>query len=137
MHSITLRLDFCYGHRIQHHDGKCKNAHGHNGVVEVYIFSRELDHLSMVLDFGHVKKLVKEWVDEHWDHKMVLAISDPLLDVMIGNGQPVYSMSGKPTAENMAKELYGVLDRLLASEQVTLGKVTIWETPNSCASYSE
>ena len=38
-HKITKKIDFCYGHRLLEHKGKCRNLHGHNGVLEIDIVS--------------------------------------------------------------------------------------------------
>ena len=39
LHKVTKVIDFCYGHRLLKYDGKCKNLHGHNGVLEIDISS--------------------------------------------------------------------------------------------------
>ena len=59
LHRITKSIEFCYGHRLVGHSGKCRYLHGHNGLLEVDIDAEELDAMGMVVDFGEVRDLVK------------------------------------------------------------------------------
>lgn len=79
MYSVTKRIDFCYGHRLLDYDGICKHPHGHNAVAEIEVRSGELDYRCMVCDFSDIKRIVKTWVDETIDHKMILRRDDPLV----------------------------------------------------------
>ena len=54
-HKVTKTVDFCYGHRLMEYDGKCRNLHGHNGLLEVDLEADSLDNLGMVMDFTKVK----------------------------------------------------------------------------------
>ena len=82
LHRITKMIDFCYGHRLLNYDGKCRHLHGHNGRIEVDIEARELDQLGMVLDFGVVKGVVRTWVDNNLDHRMLLCKHDPYVPIL-------------------------------------------------------
>ena len=132
MHRICKEIDFCYGHRLRDYDGKCRHLHGHNGRLEITFVAEELDERGMVLDFSDAKKLVKGWVDEHMDHKMLLRRDDPVLPYFEHTGEPFYLMDDNPTAENLAKEIYlNVSDKGWKVE-----KVKLWETPSSWAEYT-
>ena len=52
-------IDFCYGHRIPGHSGKCKNLHGHNARVEI-VCEGPLDELGMVVDFAEIKSRLSD-----------------------------------------------------------------------------
>ena len=67
MYQIVKSLDFCYGHRLLEHPGKCANLHGHTARVDVMLQSEELNSLGMVRDFSDVREVVKSWLDEHLD----------------------------------------------------------------------
>jgi 6-pyruvoyltetrahydropterin/6-carboxytetrahydropterin synthase len=75
--------------------------------------------------------VVKGWVDENIDHRMVLWRRDPLATVLIDMGEPVYLLDENPTAENLARHIF-----LRVSERgLRLSEVRLWETPSSCATY--
>ena len=132
MYSVTKRIDFCYGHRLLDHDGVCRHPHGHNAVAEIEVRAETLDSRDMVVDFGDIKRLVKEWIDRELDHRMILRHDDPLVKALQALGEPVYLLDSNPTAERIARLLFDVSrERGLAVERVTL-----WETPSSWASYA-
>ncbi|MDA1183728.1 MAG: 6-carboxytetrahydropterin synthase [Acidobacteria bacterium] len=132
MYSVTKRIDFCYGHRLLDHDGVCKHLHGHNAVAEIEVRADALDSRDMVVDFGEIKRLVKEWIDREIDHRMILRHDDPMVKPLQALGEPVYLLDSNPTAERIAQLLFDVSrERGLAVDRVTL-----WETPSSWATYA-
>jgi 6-pyruvoyltetrahydropterin/6-carboxytetrahydropterin synthase len=124
-------VDFCYGHRIPGHGGKCRHLHGHNARVEIEC-EGPLDELGMVVDFLEIKRLVSAWIDEHWDHRMILQRGDPLVEQLRAQGEPVFELEGPTTAENLARHLFGVA----RDAGLPVSAVRFWETPDSVASYS-
>ena len=133
LHRITKAIEFCYGHRIAGHDGKCRYLHGHNGLLEVDVESRRLDELGMVMDFGDVRDLVKCWIDANIDHRMVLYREDPVVPALTEMQEPLYLMDENPTAENISRHIY-VQARELGLD---VSEVRLWETPSSYATYRE
>jgi 6-pyruvoyltetrahydropterin/6-carboxytetrahydropterin synthase len=132
MYSVTKRIDFCYGHRLLDHDGVCKHLHGHNAVAEIEVRAEALDSRDMVVDFGDIKRLVKEWIDRELDHRMILRHDDPAVEALQALGEPVYLLDSNPTAERIARLLFDV-----SREQgLAVGRVTLWETPSSWATYA-
>ena len=132
MYSVTKRIDFCYGHRLLDHDGVCRHLHGHNAVAEIEVRAETLDSRDMVVDFGDIKRRVKEWIDREIDHRMILRHDDPLVKTLQALGEPVYLLDSNPTAERIARLLFDVSrERGLAVDRVTL-----WETPSSWATYA-
>ena len=132
MYSVTRRIDFCYGHRLLDHDGICKHPHGHNAVAEIEVRAEALDRRNMVVDFGDIKRLVKEWIDRELDHRMILRHDDPLVKALQELGEPVYLLDSNPTVERIARLLFDV-----SREQgLPVDRVTVWETPSSWATYT-
>ena len=132
-HKVTKSIDFCYGHRLLEYDGKCKHLHGHNGLIEVDIEADSLDSLGMVMDFTSVRDIVKGWVDENLDHKMLLRRDDPVVPILEELGEPIYLLDDNPTAENIAKHIY-----LQARNQgLNMAEIRLWESPSSYATYRE
>ncbi len=133
MFQITKTIDFCCGHRLSKHKGKCRNLHGHNCAVEVSIRSGELDAGGMVLDFSELEAKIRGWIDKNLDHRMLLNKSDKLARVLKKCGQPCFLMDGEPTAENIARAIYNGIKKA----GVKAEEVIVWETPRSSASYGE
>src|SRR6476661_8702181 len=79
MFQVTRELHFCYGHRLLHYEGKCRNLHGHNGRAVITLETSALDSLGMVVDFSKIKKVVSAWLDANLDHRMLLHKDDPVL----------------------------------------------------------
>ena len=130
-YQVTKVIEFAYGHRLLDYDGKCRYLHGHNGVVEVDIDAQALDRLGMVVDFGQVNDVVKTWVNDNLDHRMLLSRLDPVVPILQGMNEPLFLMDENPTAENIAKVIWTAAHTagLLVSE------IRLWETGTSRATY--
>ena len=85
----------------------------------------------MVCDFSDIKRVMKTWIDEKLDHKMILRQDDPLVPVLEELGEPVYRIEVNPTAENIARLLY----EQAVEAGLPISKVTLWETVDSFAVY--
>ena len=133
IHKVTKEIHFCYGHRLINYDGKCQHLHGHNGKIEIEIVAEQLDNRGMVIDFGDINKIVKTWVDEELDHKMLLCKDDPMLKVLQQLNEPCFVMESNPTAETIAKLIYDYA----TSQGLGVAEVRLWETATSYASYKK
>jgi 6-pyruvoyltetrahydropterin/6-carboxytetrahydropterin synthase len=131
MFHVTKEIHFCYGHRLLNYAGKCRYFHGHNGKVEVQISAKKLDHRGMVRDFNEIKQILQVWIDETLDHRMILHEKDPLRQLLQKAGEPMYLLKVNPTAENIAQLIYQTARR----KGLPVHSVTLWETPNACATY--
>ncbi len=131
---VTRRFEFCAGHRLLGHEGKCRFMHGHNYVAEVTVQSRELDDLGMVVDFGVVKDKVGEWIDRNWDHAFIYNRDDEevMKALVCLEDQNAYSMPLNPTAEVMASYLIDIC-RSLIPLPLNVTRVRLWETPKCYA----
>ncbi len=131
MYKVTKVIDFCYGHRLLNYQGDCSRLHGHNGVLEIDVASGKLNELGMVVDFSLISEQVKSWVVENLDHKMILNVADPVVDLLRQANEPFFMVQNNPTAENIAHLVYGV-----ARERgLDVTEVRLWETPTGCATY--
>jgi len=133
MFQVTKEIHFCYGHRLLNYDGKCRYFHGHNGKVEVQLSSEKLDSLGMVRDFTEIKQVLQTWVDNTLDHRMLLHEKDPLRQALEKAGEPIFVLASNPTAENIARLIYETAQ----AKGLPVTSVTLWETPNSFATYSK
>ncbi len=131
MYTVMKEIHFCYGHRLLRYEGKCRHPHGHNGKVEIRMAADRLDPLGMVVDFEIIKRVVQTWIDRELDHKMLLNREDPLIQVFRDMNEPYFVMDANPTAENIARVIYDYA----ASQKLPVVSVTLWETPQSHATY--
>ena len=119
MLSVTKKFDFCYGHHLPGHKGKCKFQHGHNSVLEVELISTNItsqlcDYDGMIIDFGDMKRLVNKTVIDKLDHQYL----NDLIET--------------PTAENLVKWVVQELENVFG---YSLQRVRIYETPTSYAEW--
>jgi 6-pyruvoyltetrahydropterin/6-carboxytetrahydropterin synthase len=149
--------DISCGHRVFGHEGKCQHLHGHNyrirfvceainedEVAASFVAPKTypqrdggLDALGRVIDFGVIKSRLCAWVEDTWDHRMLLWSRDPLLGQLKEFDRMVVSVPFNPTAENIARYLVlNVGPELLAGLGVRLVSVTVEETRKCSATFS-
>lgn len=116
--SITIAHNFETAHRLPFLPGKCTSLHGHSWWTEVTI-AGELDVHGVLLDYGAVKRRVREWIDARLDHGTMLGREDPLIGPLTEAGCKLFvfdptdpvSLCGEgrpltwPTVENVAELL--------------------------------
>ncbi len=142
IYDITKCFEFEACHKLNlTYDSPCAKIHGHSYKVELTIKSRKLDTNGMVLDFSELKP-IKTWVDENWDHGMIMSKSDPDIqkyrdDKNIKLFESDYS---NITAENMCVELIKQVETMFQNIEdhtqlanVDAVEVVIWETSNNKA----
>ncbi len=133
MYKVIKAIEFCYGHRLLHYEGKCRHLHGHNASVEIELASEELDERGMVYDFSEIKRTVKKWIDDNVDHVMLLNKDDDIIPMLEESGERYLSVDGNPTAEFIAKMIYEQVE----SFGFPVTTVRVSETPDSHAEYSK
>ena len=131
--------DICAGHRVVGHEGKCKNLHGHNYRFHFTVEAQELDSVGRVIDFSVIKEKLCVWLEENYDHKMILWNKDPdLKDLRRINPSGIYQVPFNPTAENIAKHFVEVVaPSRLAGTGAVLVKLVIEETRKCSAVYEK
>ncbi|WP_255209079.1 6-pyruvoyl trahydropterin synthase family protein [Paraburkholderia youngii] len=128
--------DISCGHRLVGHEGKCKNLHGHNYRIHFVCEASSLDDLGRVIDFAAIKTLLCNWVEDHWDHRMLLWIEDPFYAGLRDLDPSVVGMPFNPTAENLAQWLVTKLGpEILQGTGVRLVEVRIEETRKCSVTY--
>lgn len=64
MYTVIKRMEISASHSLKlSYPSKCENLHGHNWIITVYCRSMELNADGMVIDFSHIKKVVKSRLD--------------------------------------------------------------------------
>lgn len=131
MHEIAKDLHFSYGHRLMNHAGKCKMLHGHNARVTIRLGAAKLDENGMLVDFGDLKNKAKLWIDEQFDHQMLLHKDDPVAAVLKKAGEHVRLLEVHPTAESLAQLIF----EFISKSGFPVIEVVLWETESCQASY--
>lgn len=99
--TLQVRHNIEVAHRLTQLPGKCEAIHGHSMWVELDLHG-ELDTRGLLLglDFGAVKKAFRGFLDDTFDHHLLLNVNDRLADLDLPGA--VY-MAADPTTENIAQ----------------------------------
>jgi 6-pyruvoyltetrahydropterin/6-carboxytetrahydropterin synthase len=140
--TIMRKIEFCAGHRLVGHEGKCANIHGHNYIVQIHVSGSEVDSVGRIVDFAVINRLFKTWIDENWDHGVILWDCDEAAIAALSRVQPnrVFCLPYNPSAENLARYLLTEVAPSLISRiegyDVEVTRVIVWETEQSFAEVS-
>ena len=156
-HTISRRIEIDAAHRVPGHTGKCRNLHGHRYLVEAVCsgaLAGEGHEGGMVMDFAFLKEEMLAAIDAECDHAAILWSADPLVEVLAGAtlsagaGEsrrvpspfgPILVVPFTPTAENLARYWFDRLKARISSrsgDRARLIELRVFETPNTCATYS-
>ena len=135
---LTKEFDFETAHALDGYEGKCKDIHGHSYHLRVTVIGEPkqecgLSDCGMVLDFGDIKRIVRDYVYEEFDHRLILRDDSRFLGLETKNDRIRY-VSYQPTCENMLIEIVEIIQRYLP-EDVELHNVFLRETANSYAEW--
>lgn len=139
-HQVHRYHDISCGHRVSGHEGKCRHLHGHNYRVHFTCVGEDgvLDAVGRVIDFGVMKSRLCMWIEDNWDHHMLIWTNDPMLPMLKQIDPTIVEVPFNPTAEQMAQYLVDVIGpQQLAGTGIKLVNVTIEETMKCSASYGE
>ncbi|MCF7916720.1 MAG: 6-carboxytetrahydropterin synthase QueD [Candidatus Omnitrophica bacterium] len=120
MYKVKIIKSFSSAHYLPEYRGSCEALHGHNWKVEVVVATKNLDSSGMVIDFRKLKKITEAVISE-LDHSCLNDLS--------------YFKKNPPSSEKIAQYLYEKLS-LQLPQNCKLHEVMVWETENSCATYS-
>ncbi len=105
MQSISVKAHFHSAHRQLDFPGHCVNVHGHTwrGKITVSAEKFPLDHIDVSLDFGHLKKIMR-----NLDHKILVSESDKTFqDSELFDPKGVIILKGNgPSVENVSKYIF-------------------------------
>lgn len=64
MYTVIKRMEISAAHSLSlSYPSKCEYLHGHNWIITVHCRSKELNTDGMVIDFTHIKQVVKDQLD--------------------------------------------------------------------------
>ncbi|MGV7106507.1 6-pyruvoyl trahydropterin synthase family protein [Flavobacterium sp. U410] len=139
---ITKQFTFETGHALYGYDGKCKNVHGHSYKLSVTVIGTPIDDQTnvkygMVIDFGDLKKIVKEDIVDVFDHATVFNKNTPhieLAEELKKRGHHVILVDYQPTSENMVIDFAQKIKKRLPND-IALFSLRLQETETSFAEW--
>ena len=139
---ITKQFTFETGHALYGYDGKCRNVHGHSYKLSVAVIGSPIadnSHVKygMVIDFGDLKKIVKEEIVDIFDHATVFNKNTPHIELAkeLGDrGHHVILVDYQPTSENMVIDFAEKIKSRLP-ENIQLFSLRLQETESSYAEW--
>jgi len=136
---VTKQFHFEMAHALLDYDGPCKNIHGHSYQLNVTVKGVVKTNTSdsdegMVVDFGIIKKIVKEWVVDVFDHALVL---NERAKIDVSNFEfmnKLIRVPYQPTCENMLVHFAKTIQDNLPSH-IKLHSLFLRETNTSFAEW--
>lgn len=139
---ITKQFSFETGHALYGYDGKCRNVHGHSYKLSVTVIGQPIldsSHVKfgMVIDFGDLKKIVKEEIVDQFDHATVFNKNTPhveLANELKTRGHDVILVDYQPTSEEMVSHFAKKIQKRLP-KNIDLHSLKLQETDSSFAEW--
>jgi 6-pyruvoyltetrahydropterin/6-carboxytetrahydropterin synthase len=138
---VTKEFRFEMAHALWNYDGPCRNVHGHSYILYVTIAGQPMNNPDeprngMVMDFGDLKKIVKENVVERFDHALMVSGFAPAETVEVykkhfGN---VIVSTYQPTCENLVADIAAIISHRIPAG-ISLHSVKLYETATSFAEW--
>jgi len=120
MYELKVVTKFAAAHQLAMVGSKCENLHGHNWKVEVHVSGENTDRAGVLLDFGIIKKHVRD-IMSLLDHKYLNDLE--------------YFQQNQPSSENIARLIAAELQKRIENQPVRVSRVSAWESDDACATY--
>jgi len=121
MFTISVETHFRASHQLTLPDASKEPLHNHNWMVTAAVSSDKLDEMGVVMDFHVLKAKLRQITDE---------LDNSVL------GEVKCFRQNNPSAENVAKHVYGLLRDQLP-RGVKLLSVKVVEEPGCMAEFAE
>ncbi|HRW63844.1 MAG TPA: 6-carboxytetrahydropterin synthase [Bacteroidales bacterium] len=138
---VTKEFNFEIAHALWNYDGPCANIHGHSYRMFVTVFGKPVNDdknpkNGMVIDFGDLKRIVKQEIIDPLDHAIILnrKAFDSLDCKLNEMFKKQYIVDYQPTCENMVIDFVQKLKAKLPSG-LTLHSLKLHETATSFAEW--
>ena len=120
MYELKVVTKFSAAHQLTMVGSKCENMHGHNWKIEVYVAGENTDGAGVLMDFGVIKKHVRE-IMSMLDHKYLNELE--------------YFQKNQPSSENIAYFVATELRKRIDSQTAHVSRVTAWESDDAGATF--
>ncbi len=137
---VTKEFTFEMAHALWNYDGACSNIHGHSYKLFVTVTGQPSDSpsdpkLGMVVDFGDLKKWVKNAIVNEFDHSLLISSK---ADVTSANVSQMFNRliitNFQPTCENLLVYMADKIRKQLP-ENLELYSLKLRETGTSYAEW--
>ncbi|MFW6020446.1 MAG: 6-pyruvoyl trahydropterin synthase family protein [Bacteroidales bacterium] len=133
---LTREFSFEMAHFLPGYDGPCKNIHGHSFRFFVTVIGQAVDNNQnpkdgMVMDFQHLKDIVKKKIIDRYDHALLVkkgCFGEELYNYSAFSN--IIEKNFQPTSENLIVEFAHILNDNLPAE-VRLHSLKLYETEKS------
>ena len=138
---VTKEFTFEMAHALWNYDGPCKNIHGHSYKLWTTVIGEPITEKSnkkygMVIDFGDLKRIVKEKIVDRFDHSLVVSKDAP--HHLLGNIEQMFEKYEvtpyQPTCENLVADFAAILIPELPAD-IKLYSLKLFETETSFAEW--
>ena len=152
--SIAVKHNMEIAHRLYLQPGKCQQIHGHGMQVTLELVGIvNQEGIFGGIDYSDLKKAFRKYIDETYDHRLLLNLSDPFARpifpvekgeqddhrgfYVVAEHEQIFlpglqALPGDPTTENLslwiAKEMQEIIHAHWPEAEVFQIIVTIWET---------
>lgn len=138
---VETFLTFEAAHRlydVNTYSEACRTRlHGHSYGVKVVVGRYSLNEAGMIIDFKLLKEILKETIEDKYDHSCILKSDDPLVGPMKEYCDPdhVHVVDKNPTAEWMADQFRVEITKALTEidPQLFVTEVAVRETEHNIA----
>jgi len=138
---LTKEFKFEMAHALKGYDGPCRNIHGHSyellvTVIGIPISDETSTKKGMVMDFGDLKKIVRQSIIDEFDHALVISrqsVEDVNLLEAEFFGKTIL-VDYQPTSENMLIDFASRLMPLMPAN-IKLHHLLLRETITSYAEW--
>ncbi len=138
---ITKEFKFEMAHALKGYDGLCRNIHGHSYELLVTVAGYPVSDvnnpkLGMVMDFGDLKKIVKEAIVDKFDHALVInKDTEPeYIEQLKKHNERLILVDYQPTSELMLTDFVHRIKAKLPSD-IKLKYLLLRETVTSYAEW--
>lgn len=132
---VTKEFSFEMAHALLNYDGPCKHIHGHSYKLFVTVIGEPSDNeLSpkngMLIDFGDLKRIVKDEIVDVFDHAFVLNSRSKIDTTVHEMYQNTIYVDYQPTCEKLVVD-YADRIKVKLPEHVKLFSLRLYETATS------
>ncbi len=138
---ITKEFRFEMAHSLPNHAGLCKNIHGHSYTLSVTIIGtpnpgKNDPDAGMVMDFGDLKRIVRETIISKFDHALVIhhEVASSLMKELKENFEKIIPVNYQPTSELLLLDFASLIQAQVPKGSKLFG-LKLRETATSVAEW--
>lgn len=138
---VTKEFNFEIAHALWNYDGPCANIHGHSYRMFVTVIGEPINDSGnpkngMVIDFGDLKKIIKQEIITPLDHAIILnkKAQESLKSLNNQMFKKQYFVDYQPTCENMVIDFVKKIQDQIP-DHLKLHSLKLHETATSFAEW--